>query len=245
MKTIVLALALSLAPAIAAAQTAPYATALADPARPAADKARDAARKPAELLAFAKVKPGQVVVDYIMGGGYLTHVLASAVGTGGKVYAYQPAEFIAFRADYGKEQDAVAAARKNVVALRPSLGAFAVAEPVDTIITVQNWHDLHNPMAPAGTAAGIAKQLFAMLKPGGTFVVVDHAAAAGADDATQQKLHRINPAVARAEIESAGFVFDGESKLWANAADPKTALVFDAAIRGKTDQFAYRFKKPG
>lgn len=242
MKNMLFALAVMLA--TPAAAQAPYAQALADTVRPEADRARDAARKPAELLAFAGVKPGQVVVDYIMGGGYLTHVLASAVGPTGKVYAYQPAEFIAFRADYGKEQDAVAATRKNVVALRPSLGAFAVTEPVDTIITVQNWHDLHNPMAPAGTAEGIAKQLYAMLKPGGTFVIVDHAAAAGADLATQQKLHRIDPATARAEIERAGFVFDGESKAWASAADPKTALVFDAGIRGKTDQFAYRFKKP-
>lgn len=244
MKLLALTLALA-APTIVHAQSAAsYKTAIADPSRPAADKARDAARKPAELLAFARVKPGQKVVDYIMGGGYLTHVLASAVGPKGKVYAYQPAEFISFRAAYGTEQDTVAAARKNVVPLRPSIGAFNVPEPVDLIITVQNYHDLHLSMAPKGTADFVNAGLFKMLKPGGTLVVVDHVAAAGAGAGAANTLHRIEPSYARTEIEKAGFVFDGESKLWRNTTDPHTAIVFDAGVRGKTDQFAYRFKKP-
>ena len=74
-----------------------YASALADPQRPAADRERDAARFPAELLAFAQIDPGEKVGDYIMGGGYWTRILANAVGPAGKVYAFQPDEFIAFR----------------------------------------------------------------------------------------------------------------------------------------------------
>lgn len=221
-----------------------YAVALADAGRPDADKARDAARKPADVLAFADIKPGQKVVDYIMGGGYLTRVLAAAVGPAGKVYAFQPAEFIKFRAEYGMEQDAVAASYKNVVPLRPSIGALSIPEPVDAIVTVQNYHDLHLSMAPAGTADFVNKGLFAALKPGGVLIVIDHAAAAGSGAKDSNTLHRIDPAFARAEIEKAGFKFDGELKTWANPADPHTAIVFDASIRGKTDQFAYRFRKP-
>jgi predicted methyltransferase len=247
MKTLIAALAAFalMAPhAALASEDENYAEALADPARPAADKARDAARKPAELLDFADVEPGDKVLDYIMGGGYLTHLLAAAVGPEGKVYAFQPAEFISFRADYGKEQDTVVAARKNVVPLRPSIGALKLPEPVDLIITVQNYHDLHLSMAPPGTAAFVAKGLFAALKPGGTLIVVDHVANAGAGAKLANTLHRIEPSFARAEIESAGFVFVEESDAWRNTTDPHTANVFDPAIRGKTDQFAYKFKKP-
>lgn len=221
-----------------------YAVALADASRPEADKARDAARKPGEVLAFAGIKPGQKVVDYIMGGGYLTRVLAAAVGPDGKVYAFQPSEFISFRKEYGTEQDAVATAYKNVVPLRPSIGALSIAEPVDAIITVQNYHDLHLSMAPKGTADFVNKGLFAALKPGGVLIVIDHVAAAGKGAGDANTLHRIEPSYARAEIEKAGFKFDGELKTWANPADPHTAIVFDAGIRGKTDQFAYRFRKP-
>lgn len=246
-KAVFFALAFALATSNAAAQTegrSGYAAALADAGRPDSDKARDDARKPAEVLAFAGVEPGQVVVDYIMGGGYLTRVLAAAVGSKGKVYAFQPAEFISFRAEYGTEQDIVVAAYKNIVPLRPSIGALQVPEPVDLIITVQNYHDLHLSMAPKGTADFVNKGLFAMLKPGGTLVVIDHVAATGSGADVANSLHRIEPAYARAEIEKAGFVFDGESKLWRNSADPLTASVFDASMRGKTDQFAYRFRKP-
>lgn len=224
MKAPILALAIALAAPVFAHDghdaKPSYAAALADSARPDADKARDAARKPAELLAFAGVKPGQVVVDYIMGGGYLTRILSAAVGPTGKVYAYQPAEFIGFRAQYGTDQDTVAAAYKNIVPLRTGVAAFKPDQPVDTIITVQNWHDLHLKAAPPGTGAALAKGLFAALKPGGTMIVVDHAAAAGSADRDSDTLHRIDPALVRREFEGAGFKFDGELKTWANPPIP-------------------------
>lgn len=241
--TALLALA---APLAAAAQTvpAPIQTALADPGRPAGDKARDAARHPGELLAFAGIKPGDRVADFIMGGGYFTRILAKTVGDKGHVYAYQPAEFIQYRAAYADEQKAAVAGYKNVTALSDSLGTVKFAEPLDAIITVQNWHDLHLKMSPPGFAAAMAKRLYDNLKPGGVLLVVDHVAAADPGFAVPDKLHRIDPAAARAEIESAGFKFDGSLPILANPADPHTALVFDPSIQGKTDQFVFRFRKP-
>ncbi|HEU0044095.1 methyltransferase [Sphingomonas sp.] len=218
--------------------------ALADPSRPAADRARDEGRHAARLLTFAGVKPGMKVADFIMGGGYWTRLLAGVVGPKGKVYAYQPAEFIAFRAAYGTEQDAAVAGRANIVAKRESVRAIAFPEKLDAIMTVQNWHDLHLNFAPEGTAAAAAKRLYDALKPGGVLLVIDHAAVAGAPRTVADTLHRIDPARARTEIEAAGFQFDGESALLRQPGDPRTQLVFDPAIRGKTDQFVYRFRKP-
>ena len=126
--TALLALA---APLAAQAQSVPptIQTALADSARPAADKERDATRHPGELLAFAGVKPGDKVADFIMGGGYFTRILAKAVGDKGHVYAYQPAEFIQFRAAYGDEQKAAVAGYANVTPLSDSLGVTCRRTP--------------------------------------------------------------------------------------------------------------------
>ncbi len=241
--TLTLALAAPLAIG-AAPKPDPVAAALADPARPAADKARDAARKPAELIRFAGIKPGQKVVDFVMGGGYLTRVIAGTVGPKGVVYAFQPSEFVAFRAQYGTEQDDVAKALANVKPVRTAFAAPAIPEPVDVIVTVQNYHDLFLAPFPADTASKATTALFKALKPGGALIVVDHVAAAGSGREAPDKLHRIDPALARAEIEKAGFKFDGELNIWRQRGDPHTANVFDPAIRGRTDQFAYRFRKP-
>ena len=223
---------------------ADYAAALADPARPATDRERDAARKPAELLAFAAIRPGQRVGDFIMGSGYLTRILAAEVGPQGHVYAFQPAEFIAFRAQYGEDQRSVDAAYATVDAVSGAAGAPAFPANLDTIITVQNFHDLYLTQMPAGTATHASAALFAALKPGGTLVVVDHSAADGSGTSAATTLHRIDRAAVVSELTRAGFILDGESNLYRNPADPRSALVFDPAIRGQTDQFTLRFKKP-
>ncbi len=231
--------------ASADAIAADYAAALADPARPAAERALDSARLPAELLAFAQVAPGEKVGDYIMGGGYLTRILAAAVGPAGRVYAFQPAEFIAFRDQYGVDQRTVDAAYDNVVAVAGSAPAPVWPEPLDTIITVQNFHDLYNQRAPAETGRIAARNLFAALKPGGTMVVVDHSAAAGTGSTLSDSLHRIDKTTVIEAFTAAGFRLEAQSALYARPGDPRTTNVFDAAIRGQTDQFTLRFRKPG
>ena len=219
--------------------------ALADPARPATDRARDIARQPAALLAIAGIEPGDKVADFIMGGGYWTRILAKTVGPAGKVYAYQPAEFISFRAAYATDQDAAVKGYANVVPSRDSLGTVAFPEPLDAIVTVQNWHDLHLKQSPPGFAASLAKRLYGMLKPDGVLLVVDHVGTPSpAPFAVADSLHRGDAPATKAEIESAGFRLVAESPLYANAADPHTASAFDPSIRGKTDQFVYKFVKP-
>lgn len=222
-----------------------YAAALADPARPAAERERDAARKPAELLAFAGVRPGMKVGDFVMGGGYLTRLLSAAVGPTGKVYAFQPAEFIAYRSAYGDEQRTVDSAYTNVDAVNGPFAAPPFPEPLDLIVTVQNFHDLYLNPFPQGTGTRASAALFAALKPGGTLVVVDHSAVEGSGTRDSDSLHRIDRAQVIAVLTGAGFQLDTETDLYARPADPRTANVFDESIRGMTDQFTLRFRKPG
>ncbi len=223
---------------------ASYAAALADPARPAADSARDATRFPGELLAFAGIKPGQQVGDFVMGGGYFTRILSAAVGPSGHVYAFQPNEFIAFRKEYGTEQKTVDDAYANVDGVGGPFAAPAFPVKLDAIITVQNFHDLYLKPFPVGTGAKASKALFAALKPGGVLVVVDHSAAAGSGTAPADTLHRIDRQAVIDALTGAGFRLEASSDLYARPADPRTANVFDPVIRGKTDQFTLRFRKP-
>ena len=134
--------------------------------------------------------------------------------------------------------------RANVVANRESLRSFTFAEPLDLIVTVQNWHDMHLKAFPAGASAMIAGKLFAALKPGGTLLLIDHVGVDATPFSVADTLHRGDAAATRAEMTAAGFRFDGESRLLAMPGDPHTASVFDPAIRGKTDQFVFRFRKP-
>ena len=229
----------------ASAASADYAAALNDPQRPAAERERDAARKPDQVLAFAQIAPGEKVGDYIIGGGYWTRILSNLVGPGGKVYAFQPDEFIGFRPAYATEQDAAVAGRANVVAVRGPVAAPPFPEKLDTIITVQNFHDLYLGAMPAGTAQRAIAALYAALKPGGTLLVVDHSAAAGTGTTVANTLHRMDRQAAIDALNAAGFVLDGQSDIYARPADPRTANVFDPAIRGQSDQFTLRFRKPG
>jgi predicted methyltransferase len=219
--------------------------AIADPSRPAADRARDAERKPAEMLAFAGVKPGMVVVDMLPGGGYFTRLFSDVVGPNGKVVAYVPDEMYA---SHPKSLDAVTAiaadpAHNNVQPAHNPALAPGPANVVDVIWTSQNYHDLHN--VPGLDLVAFNKVIYASVRPGGVYVVLDHSAPAGSGVSDTNTLHRIDEATVRKEVEAAGFVFDGESKVLANPADPRTAKVFDPSIRGHTDQFVLRFRKPG
>jgi len=243
---VVVLLALATGAGMAQAQVpANITAALASPLRPATDTARDAARKPGEILAFAGVKPGDSVVDFIIGGGYFTRVLSGAVGEKGVVYAYQPAEFIQYAAKYGDDLKAVAATVPNAKPLDGTLLPLDLPDNLDLVMTVQNYHDLHLKPFPTGTAAGVNAEVFKSLKPGGVFLIVDHAAVAGSGLSAVDTLHRIDVAAVKAEVEAAGFKLESESPLLHDAADAHTVNVFDPAIRGKTDQFILKFRKPG
>ena len=219
----------------------PAAAAIADPARPAADTARDAARRPADMIAFAQIKPGQTVLELLPGGGYFTRIFSKLLGASGHLYAAVPDP-------KGPDAEPAAAA----IAAMPGYANITVVPiqplpklpPLDLIWTSWNYHDLHLSRVHADMAA-VDKGWFAMLKPGGLVVIVDHAALPGSPPVeTADKLHRIDPAIVKAEMGAAGFVFDGETNVLANPSDPHTKIVFDPSIRGKTDQFAFRFKKP-
>lgn len=223
---------------------ADYASVLAEPSRPADDRARDAARHTAETLAFAGVRPGQKIADMIIGGGYFTRVFSAAVGPRGRVTAWQPAEFIAFQASYGESLTAVDGLA-NVDGIRSSIAAPDFPTGLDLVFTAQNYHDLHLSIAPADTASRVNTAVFQALKPGGLYVVIDHHAVAGSPLTASNSVHRIDIEAVKREVLAAGFVLDGESDILTNAADPLTANVFDGSIRGRTSQFMLRFRKPG
>lgn len=215
------------------------------------DREYDEARQPGELLAFAQIDKGEVVGDYIMGGGYLTRLLAMAVGANGKVYAFQPDEFIAFRPEYAAEQDAAVAPYADVngdpVHVFPLRGPVAQPgwpEPLDTIITVMNFHDLYLTDFPEDTAQVAIANMYDALKPGGTLVVVDHLAHDGAGAEAANTLHRMDRQLALDALTAAGFTLEEESDLYSRPGDPRDANVFDDAIRGNTDQFTWRLRKP-
>lgn len=241
---------LCLAPWAAARAQAPaaaIAAAIADPTRPDTDTARDASRKPAGTLAFAGVKPGDRIADYAAGGGYFTRLFAAVVGPGGHVYASVPSGLFRY-ANIVKGIAAIesyAAAHPNVtVTFASALDAAKYPESLDIFWISQNYHDLHDKfMGPVDMAAFNAA-VFAALKPGGAYLILDHVAAAGSPAEVTDTLHRIEPAIVRREVEAAGFRFVGQSELLANPADPHTAGVFDASIRGHTDQFILKFTKP-
>lgn len=229
------------APRVAPAE---YFDTIGDSRRPAADKDRDALRLPAEVLSFAEIAPGEVLGDFLMGGGYWTRMLAAAVGPEGKVYGFTADEFVAFRPAYATEQDTVVADYANVLKVRSPIAAPAFPEPLDTMITVQNFHDLYIPQMPEGTGSKAVKAFYDALKPGGTLVVIDHSAVDGTGTATTGETHRIDRQFAIDALTAAGFVLDGTADFYARPDDPRTANVFDESIRGKTDQFALRFRKP-
>ena len=208
------------------------------------DALTNPAFKGPEVVAFIGVKPGDRVADII--AGRFVRILSQAVGPTGKVYAIDPAEIVKMHSETLGMLQAVAAdpAHANVVVSSPAINTPALPSGLDAVFIRQNYHDLHDPfMGPADVPA-FDRNVFAALKPGGVFVVLDHAAPAGSGLADTNTLHRIDEAAVKAEVLAAGFVLDGESNILANPADDHSKMVFDPAIRGHTDQFLLRFRKP-
>jgi predicted methyltransferase len=215
-------------------------TALASPNRPAEDKARDAVRKPIETVQFLGVKTGSTVVELFALGGWFTEVLSAAVGPSGKVYAQNP-DFFVNRQGFTESEKVRHDRLGNVQAVHGEL-ADAHITGADAALTAQNLHDIYN--GPGGEAAAVAfaKSVYDALKPGGVFGVIDHVGVAGQDNAS---FHRMQVAQAKDVLTKAGFTIEAESSLLANPADDHTKGIRDPAVRGHTDQFLIRARKPG
>jgi predicted methyltransferase len=244
--TALLTAGLSIAATSAQGAGAPkyIAAAVADSGRPASDTERDASRKPAETLEFAGVKPGDQVLELAPGRGYFTRLLSVVVGPKGAVTTYTassappkpdapPPPVLAIAAD--PHYSNIKAIPERFTEAKPS-GKF------DVVWTTQNYHDFHN--IPGLDVTTINRTVFDSLKPGGIYFVLDHAAEAGSGTRDTNTLHRIDPAAVKQELKSAGFEFVSESDILRNKDDPHTAKVFDESIRGHTDQFILKFRKP-
>jgi predicted methyltransferase len=201
----------------------------------------DPAWKVPEVIAFIGLKKGDKVADII--GGRLTASLAQSVGPSGRVYAVETAEIVKLHPEIMDGMNALSKASPNVI-VNASPVASALPPGLDAVFIRQNYHDLYDKfMGPADVPA-FNRAVFAALKPGGVYVVLDHAALAGSGIGATETLHRIDPARVKTDVLAAGFKLDGESSILGNKSDDLTKSVFDPSIRGHTDQFLYRFKKP-
>ena len=249
MKKFLLATALAFAP-LAAIQAAPadVAAAVSAPGRPEAATALDAGRRPADVLRFEGLRQGDRALDLFTGSGYYGEIMARAVGPRGSVLAWNPT---AFTDD--DDRAALAAVHQrspNFTFIATQASGFALPERAfDFVMIHLNYHDTYFDVPRRQyhmEPDAFLRTVFNSLKPGGTFAVIDHVAAPGGGDtrAVVSRFHRIDPATVRADFERAGFVFDGESDILRNPQDDHTKGVFDPSIRGRTDRFVYRFRRP-
>lgn len=225
---------------IAQAQAINYASAIADPRRLPAEVARDPLRKPAEMLAFMELNAGDVIADIRPEEGYFTRLFAPLVGQSGHVYAFVPNQTAERENAFG---DTLATTYPNVSRVTGNLEAMTFDRPLDVVFMGEEYHDFTIPRFGTDVAKMNAA-VFAALKPGGLYVILDHQAADGAGVSVSGTLHRIEAAALRRQVEAAGFVFDGETDAVRVPADDHTLSVFDESIRGRTDRFVYRFRKP-
>ena len=205
--------------------------------------------KQSALIQFAQVKAGSTVIDVYPGDGDWTRLFSDVVGPEGRIYSFVPAEVAHFENDPVGRMRTLAKqpGRENVEVVSADVVAMPEAmQPADVVWVHLFYHDLHTKLIQArgATAAQFNRAIYQRLKPGGYYVIVDHAAATGSGTSDTQSLHRIDPASARAEVEAAGFVLDVESTMLAKKDDPHLLKVFDPSIKDETDRFAYRFVKP-
>jgi len=202
-----------------------------------------------ELIRFARVDAGAIVIDVYPGDGDWTRSFSGIVGPEGRVYSFVPAEVAHFKNDPlgSMRRLAKEPGRENVEAVSADLVAMQeVTQPADVLWLHLFYHDLHTDLIQArgATAADFNRAVYERLKPGGSYVIVDHAASAGSGTSETRSLHRIDPASVREEVGAAGFMLDAESAMLANNDDSHSVKVFDPSIKGDTDRFVYRFVKP-
>lgn len=204
--------------------------------------------KQSELIDFAGIRAGSTVIDVYPGDGDWTRLFSQVVGPEGRVYSFVPAEISALKSDQMGRMQALAQEpdRQNVEVVSADLVAMPESmQQADVLWMHLFYHDLHTRLIQSNgaTAAEFNRGVHQRLKPGGHYVIVDHAAAQGSGIGDAQSLHRIDPVAVRTEVEAAGFVLDAESTMLANRDDPHAVKVFDPSIKGRTDRFAYRFVK--
>ena len=223
---------------------ADVAAAIADTTRPDKDRALDATRKPAEILTAVGLRQGQTVAD-IWPGDYWDRLFADAVGPAGKVYAVHLTE--ADKVEHVVTPavgPAVFPEHPNVTVVATTANTFTLPTKADVVWFRQNYHDLYDPFMGPSDVPAFNKAVYASLKPGGLFVIIDHSAPDGSGLASTNTTHRIDAARVKSDMAAAGFIFVKESDALRNPADPRTKLVFDPSIKGHTDQFVYIFRRP-
>lgn len=241
------ALALLASPVLGADVPAHIAAAIAAPERSDKDRERDARDRPAEVMAFAGITQGMAIADVFGGGGYWTELLARAVGPDGSVTLVNNAPYLEFAREDIKTRFAddrlPGVTRRTIETCDMKLGKGQF----DLILIVMSYHDLYYVDEaggwPAIDAGGFLDQLHAALKPGGSLLIIDHAAAAGAGTSGAGEIHRIEEAFAQRDIESHGFNLEKTWDGYRNPADDLSKLVFDPAVRGKTDRFTHLYRR--
>ncbi|HET7084928.1 MAG TPA: hypothetical protein VFI23_09165 [Rhizomicrobium sp.] len=216
--------------------------AIADPKRPADQVAQDVLRKPEQMLVFAGIKPGQQIADFLPGGGYFTRLFSDVVGSAGHVTMLETTRWGA--ENVASDQKVIDDGYKNVSLDTAAFGQFTLAAPVDLFWTSRNYHDLLIAKYGVVEMAAFNRHVFASLKPGGLYIVLDHSAPDGTGSSLTATTHRIDEALVKSQVEAAGFKFEGESTLLRNPADDRKLSVFDKKIQGHTDQFLLKFRKP-
>jgi predicted methyltransferase len=210
--------------------------------RSAEQKARDADRKPAETLMLAEIAEGERVVELGAFGYYWTPMLVEAVGPTGQVYMVDMPWTDRFGGEAGRAFDT---AHANATYTQAHYNQMQLPQNVDAVMIVQFYHDLkrENPSESVDTA-DMNRKIFAALKPGGIYLVIDHNAENGSGWRDVSTLHRIDPAVIKSEVTAAGFELAADNALLANPADDRKQAIRAEGIRGKTDQAVLVFRKP-
>lgn len=220
----------------------PTTAAVADATRPQSDRDTDALRSPAATIAFAGIKPGMVIGELYPCGGYFSRMLGDVVGPKGKVYGLETTRWKGCAP--ADQKMAAEAGRKNISISAAPFGEFSLPEKVDLFWITQNYHDLHIKDYGAVDMLAFNKHVFESLKPGGIYFILDHQANPGLTDKDMAKFHRIEKSQVIREVTAAGFKLVAEGNFLHRTGDDHTKPIFDPAIRGKTDQYALKFKRP-
>ena len=225
-----------------------YAAALQNPARPAADRDRDAGRQPAKVLEFFGIAPGMAVLDMFSGGGYYSEIIADVVGPEGRVVAHANKAYLRFVGDEFAARHADGRLA-NVEVLMAENNELDLAEnQFDAVMMVLSFHDTYWIDADLDwleiDRPKLFAEIFAAMKPGAVLAVVDHQAEPGSPGEVGGTLHRIDPAVVITNLGQAGFVLEDEADFLRNPEDDYSKNVFDESVRGKTDRFILKFRKP-